>query len=76
MTTNNEHLVITQICCSEDTQFANRMMHCEDPVHSVASYAACIGDWCPGKGLGLFTGNLDGVVRITILRNRLSLIGK
>lgn len=58
------YVVVHQLCCTTDTQFANRMAHCEDAEHTVAGAAACIGDWCPDVGLGLFTGNLDGVVRM------------
>ena len=58
-------MVIKQVCCTEDTQFANRMSHCEDGSHTAAGFMACVGDWCPDLGLGLFTGNLDGVVRLS-----------
>jgi len=40
------------------------MNHCEDAEHTMAGYAACVGDHCP-LGLALFTGNIDGVVKIT-----------
>jgi hypothetical protein len=46
------------------------MSHCEDAEHTMAGVAACIGDWCPDLGLGLFTGNLDGVVRISYSEKR------
>lgn len=63
------HLTIRQICCADDTQFADRMVGCEDVAHSAAGVAACVGSWCPDFGLGLskglFTGSLDGVVRIS-----------
>lgn len=60
------YLVVTQLCCSRDTQFANRMNHCEDGGHTVAGYAACVGDYCPSALVGgIFTGNLDGVVKVT-----------
>jgi endonuclease/exonuclease/phosphatase family metal-dependent hydrolase len=66
-----KYLVVTQLCCDRDTQFAKRMNHCEDAEHTVAGYAACVGDHCPlGLGLGLFTGNLDGVVKITYSSKR------
>jgi hypothetical protein len=60
-----KYMVIKQVCCTEDTQFVNRMSHCEDAAHTAAGFMACVGDWCPDMGLGLFTGNLDGVVRIS-----------
>lgn len=64
-----KHLTVSQICCADDTQFADRMVGCEDTAHSAAGAVACVGKWCPdlglGLGLGLFTGSLDGVVRIS-----------
>lgn len=59
-----KYLVVTQLCCDRDTQFAKRMNHCEDAEHTIAGYAACVGDHCP-LGIGLFTGNIDGVVKVT-----------
>lgn len=62
------NLSVTQVCCADDTQFADRMVGCEDVAHSAAGALACVGNWCPDFGLGLsvglFTGSLDGVVRI------------
>lgn len=59
------YIVVKQVCCTQDTQFANRMSHCEDGLHTTAGWLACIGDYCPDLGFGLFTGNLDGVVRLS-----------
>lgn len=51
-----------QVCCTDDTQFATRMAHCEDPSHTIAGYIACVGEYCPTS---IFQASLDGIVRIS-----------
>lgn len=70
MTDKHEYIIAKQICCTEDTQWAARMAHCEDASHTGAATAAtvaeCIGSWCPSiTGKMIYSDNLDGVVRLT-----------
>jgi hypothetical protein len=58
---DGRYIIVEQICCTTDTQFANRMSRCEDPLHTAAGVAACVSGWC---GYDI-KSNIDGVVILT-----------
>lgn len=67
-----DYMVVQQICCTQDTQWAKRMAHCEDAQHTAVAKAAiaaeCIGNYCPtwlASENTSYSDNLDGVVRMT-----------
>lgn len=65
------YMVVKQICCGQDTQWASRMAGCEDSAHTSAARAAwaaeCFGSYCPAfvSQKLVFSDNLDGIVRLT-----------
>jgi hypothetical protein len=59
------HPNVTKVCCDEatqKTQFAYRMAHCEDKLHTAAASLGSVVTFVTGLQ---FDGSLDGVVRLS-----------
>jgi hypothetical protein len=60
---NDINIVVNELCCGgEPTQYATRMKHCEDKLHTTGAMMARFSELVIGK---VYKGALDGIIKIS-----------